>query len=70
MSEVNRNTSLLVLVVLLCGGAVITLLPHSAARINDLGYNSVCPFAPWSALMLLLAAGLVWVVRQYLRGPK
>jgi hypothetical protein len=68
MSEVNRNTSLLVLVAVLLCGAAITLVPHSASRINDLGYNSVCPFAPWSTLALLLAAGLVWVVRQYLRG--
>jgi hypothetical protein len=68
MSEQQRNTSLLVLVVLFCGGAAITLVPHSASRINDLGYSSVCPFAPWSTLALLLVAGLVWVVRQYLRG--
>ncbi len=68
MSEVNRNTSLLVLVAVFLGGAAITVVPHSASRINDLGYNSVCPFAPWSTLALLLLAGLVWVVRQYLRG--
>ncbi len=68
MSEVNRNTTLTVLVFLFCAAAAMTLVPHAASRINDLGYNSVCPFAPWSSLALLLLAGLVWVVRQYLRG--
>jgi hypothetical protein len=68
MSELKRNTSLLVLVVLFLAAAAMTVVPHSASRINDLGYSSVCPFAPWSTLALLLLAGLVWSVRQYLRG--
>jgi hypothetical protein len=62
----SRNTGLLILTLLLIGLAVVTILPSSGARINDLGYGSICPFAPWSTLGLLLGAGLVWAIRQYL----
>jgi Mg2+/citrate symporter len=62
----NRNTSLLVLALLLSGLAVVTVLPWSGPRTNDLGYTSLCPFAPWSTLLLLAGAGLVWAIRQYL----
>jgi len=41
-------------------------VPVSSSKTNDLGYASLCPFAPWSSLALLLAAGLVWAVRRYL----
>jgi len=61
----NRNTVLLVLVVILTGLAVWTMLPFSASKANDLGYFSTCPFAPWSSLALLLAAGVLWAIRQY-----
>ena len=60
------NTILLGLVVLFVGLAVLTLLPFTAPRANDLGYMSMCPFAPWSTLALLLVAGLIWAIRQYL----
>ena len=44
-----------------------TLLPlPPAARPNDFGYVSACPFAPWSTLALLVIAGLAWAIRQYL----
>ena len=42
-----------------------TLVPFSASKVNDLGYHSICPFAPWSTLALLVAAGAVWAVRGY-----
>ena len=67
MSEQNRTTIFLVLIMLLIGAAVFTLLPSSSSRINDLGYISLCPFAPWSTLSLLLLGGVVWAVRGYLR---
>ena len=51
---------------LLVGSAVLTLLPLGGAKANDLGYVSACPFAPWSTLALLVVAGLVGAVRQYL----
>jgi hypothetical protein len=60
------NTILLGLIVLFVGLAVLTLLPFTAPRANDLGYISMCPFAPWSTLSLLLVAGLIWAIRQYL----
>jgi hypothetical protein len=66
MSKDIRNTILLALVIIFVGMAVWTLLPLSAPKANDLGYVSACPFAPWSSLALLLAAGVVWAVRQYL----
>jgi hypothetical protein len=60
------NTILLGLIVLFVGLAVLTLLPFTAPRANDLGYMSMCPFAPWSTLSLLLVAGVIWAIRQYL----
>jgi hypothetical protein len=65
MSHKTRNTVLLVLIVVLAGLAVWTMLPASSAKVNDLGYFSMCPFAPWSTLALLMAAGGVWAIRQY-----
>jgi hypothetical protein len=66
MSKDIRNALLLALVIALVGLAVFTLLPFSAPKANDLGYVSACPFAPWSSLVLLLAAGVVWAIRRYL----
>jgi len=60
------NTILLGLIVLFVGFAVVTLLPFTAPRANDLGYMSMCPFAPWSTLSLLVVAGVIWAIRQYL----
>jgi hypothetical protein len=48
--------------------ALVTLLPFSSNNIrSDLGYASLCPFAPWSTLTLLAGAGLVWLVRSYVK---
>jgi hypothetical protein len=60
------TTILLGLVVLFVGLAVLTVLPFSASKDNDLGYRSMCPFAPWSTLALLSIAGVLWAIRQYL----
>jgi hypothetical protein len=60
------NTILFGLALLFAGLAVLTLLPFTAPRQNDLGYTSMCPFAPWSTLALLVVAGVIWAVRQYL----
>jgi hypothetical protein len=43
----------------------LTLIPFSAAKMNDIGYHSICPFAPWSTLSLWFVAGVVWLVRSY-----
>lgn len=66
MSHKTRNLGLLILIWILVGAAAVTLLPIPAPKANDLGYVSACPFAPWSTLALLVVAGLLWAVRQYL----
>jgi hypothetical protein len=66
MSKDFRNATLLALIIVLIGLAVFTLLPFSASKANDLGYVSTCPFAPWSTLAILVAAGVVFAIRQYL----
>ena len=66
MSDQTRNMGLLILIWVLAGAAALTLLPLAAPKANDLGYVSACPFAPWSTLALLVVAGLIWAVRQYL----
>ncbi|HTA71187.1 MAG TPA: hypothetical protein VK776_23035 [Bryobacteraceae bacterium] len=60
------NTILFGLALFFAGLAVLTLLPFTAPRKNDLSYMSMCPFAPWSTLALLLVAGVIWAIRQYL----
>jgi hypothetical protein len=66
MSKQACNLGLLILVWILAGAAALTLLPLPAPKANDIGYVSACPFAPWSTLALLLVAGLIWAVREYL----
>lgn len=59
---------LLAAAALLALGALVTLLPFSSNNIkSDLGYNSLCPFAPWSTLTLLTGAGLAWLIRAYVK---
>ncbi len=51
--------------------ALVTLLPFSSNNIrSDLGYASLCPFAPWSTLTLLAGAGLAWLVRAYVKTQR
>ncbi len=66
MNHSSRNTILLGLAWIFAGLAAITLLPFSASKTNDLGYYSMCSFAPWSTLALLVVAGVIWAIRQYL----
>jgi hypothetical protein len=71
MSEKTRNRALLALIWILVALAVTTALPASASKTNDLGYYSLCSFAPWSTLALLFASGVIWAIRNYLltRAP-
>jgi hypothetical protein len=62
---------LLAVAALLVALAVVTLVPFSSGNIkSDLGYSSLCPFAPWSTLTLLAFAGLVWIVRAYVKTQR
>jgi hypothetical protein len=45
--------------------ALVTLAPHSNPMLSDLGYHTLCPFAPWSTLTLLFLGWLAWIVRGY-----
>jgi hypothetical protein len=66
MSPRSRNLTLLVLAYVFVGGAILTLLPVQARIKNDLGYFSLCTFAPWSTLLLLMVAGLFGAIRTYM----
>ena len=65
-SHNTRDGLLFGLVMVFAGLAALTLIPFSASKSNDLGYSSMCPFAPWSTLALLFVAGVIWAIRQYL----
>jgi len=59
---------LLAAAALLVAMALVTLAPYTSGNIkSDLGYMSLCPFAPWSTLTLLAFAGLAWLVRGYVK---
>jgi hypothetical protein len=59
---------LLAVAALIVALAAVTLVPFSSNNIkSDLGYSSLCPFAPWSTLTLLAFAGLTWIVRGYVK---
>ena len=66
MSANTTKTGLLILALILVALAIWTALPLGASKTNDLGYFSACPFAPWSTLALLLVAGVLMAIRQYL----
>jgi len=68
MSRQNLTALLLACTILLLAGALATVLPSSSLKISDLGYATLCPFAPWSTLTLLFLAGLGWVVRQHINA--
>jgi hypothetical protein len=69
MSASTSSSLLFAAVVLLALGAGLTLVPHSNPMVSDMGYHTLCPFAPWSTATLLFLAGLAWVVRGYMNRP-
>lgn len=69
MAPSTRNQTLLIAAYLLVGAAALTLIPSDVKIASDLGYHSLCPFAPWSALLLLLAAGVIAAMRAYIMSP-
>ena len=48
--------------------ALATLIPYPSKMISDLGYFTLCPFAPWSTLTLLFLGALCWAVRQHVKS--
>jgi hypothetical protein len=66
MSRQTLSSLLLAASVLLLVLAAVTLIPHSNNMVSDLGYHTLCPFAPWSTLTLLFLAWLGWVLRQHI----
>jgi hypothetical protein len=66
MTSGTRNQMLLIAAYLFVGAAVLTLIPSDVKIVSDLGYHSLCPFAPWSTLLLLLGAGVIAAARAYL----
>ena len=68
MSRKNVSFAFLAGSVVMAVLALITLMPFPSNKISDLGYAALCPFAPWSTLALALAAGLCWVLRQYIES--
>jgi hypothetical protein len=61
------STLLLAATILLVLLAAATLLPSGSPHRNDLGYPSLCPFAPYSTVGLLVPAGLAYLIRTYLK---
>jgi hypothetical protein len=49
---------------------MVTLIPHTSPTVSDLGYYTLCPFAPWSTLTLLFLGWLAWTVRGYIDRPQ
>jgi len=66
MSRQNLSSLLYIFAILLAAGAVTTLVPYASPRISDMGYRTLCPFAPWSTITLLFLAGLGWVIRRHI----
>jgi hypothetical protein len=69
MSRQALSFLLLVIAIVLAGLGVATLVPFSSNLLSDLGYYTLCPFAPWSTLTLLVLAGLSWLVRRHINAP-
>jgi len=65
MSRQTVSVLLLALAAVLLLLAAATLMQFPSQMISDLGYSALCPFAPWSTLMLLLLAGLSWALRRH-----
>ncbi len=73
MSPKSLSALLLAAAILSLVSALATLIPvspNSPAIVSDLGYYTLCPFAPYSTLTLLFVAGLAWVVRRYVDNQR
>ena len=66
MSRQNLSTVLYTFAIMMLVAAAVTLAPHDSLQLSDLGYHTLCPFAPWSTVTLLFLAGLSWVIRRHI----
>jgi hypothetical protein len=73
-NEMSRKTVSLLLLsaaIVMVVLAAATLMPFPASMVSDLGYNALCPLAPWSTLALLIVGGICWAMRQHInRSPQ
>jgi hypothetical protein len=67
MSRTTPSSLLFAAAILFVVLASVTLVPFSTPMISDLGYHTLCPFAPWSTLTLLFLGWLAWVLRGYIK---
>lgn len=67
MSQHTLGSLLLAATVVLVILALATLWPVHGLILSDLGYYTLCPFAPWSTLGLLVAAGICWSLYRHVR---
>ena len=71
MTRQTQSSLLFAATILLGILAVVTIVPFSTPMVSDLGYHTVCPFAPWSTLTLLFLGWMAWVLRGYInQQPK
>jgi hypothetical protein len=70
MSRQNSSLVFLASAVVFAVLAATTVIPFHASMLSDLGYYTLCPFAPWSTLMLLFGAGISWVLRGHIASKK
>jgi hypothetical protein len=68
MSRGTLCLLLLIGTVFFGAAALATLIPYPTKMISDLGYFTLCPFAPYSTLTLLMLGGLCQVVRQHVKS--
>jgi hypothetical protein len=66
MSRQTLSTILLVIAIALFVLAAATLMPSSAPKVSDLGYSTLCPFAPYSTLTLLFFGWLSWMILRHI----
>jgi len=65
MRKPKLYTTFLIITIVCTLAAIITLIPSPHdAELNDLGYKSMCSFAPWSTLSCLFLAAVSCVIRK------
>jgi len=69
MSSKTSSSLLLGAAIIFAALAAVTLFPSPSSMLSDLGYFALCPFAPWSTLVLLLGTAVCWLLRGYLNRP-